>query len=103
MRTFSINTAVCGTSGSAATVTVAANAQAKVKNVRRVFEMVTTVCPRDLHANRQQLPDRRMTGDQNLPEGLAAYRMRAGGRTPSGRSGAPENKTAQEGPGCLMW
>jgi hypothetical protein len=78
MRTSSINTAVCGTSGSAATATVAANAHAKVKNVSRVFGIFTTVSPRDLRANRPQLPDRRMTGDQELPEGLAAYRMRSG-------------------------
>jgi hypothetical protein len=78
MRTFSINTADCGTAGSAAIAAVAANAQAKVRNVRGVLGLFTTVSPHDLRAKRLQLADRRMAGEQKLPEDPAAYRMRAG-------------------------
>ena len=98
MRTFSISTAVGGTAGSAATATVAANAQAKVKNVRGVFGIFTTVSPRDLRTKRLLLADRRMAGEKKLPEGPAAYRIARGRRNLSVRSGAPENKTAPEGP-----
>ena len=79
IRTFSISTAVCGTAGSAATATVAANAQAKVKTIGRIFGIFTTVSLRDLGANRLRLADHRMTGAQKPPEGLAAYPMRPGG------------------------
>jgi len=104
MRTFSISTAVCGTAGSAATATVATNAQAKVKNVRGVFGLFTTVSPHDLRAKRLQLADRRMAGEQKLPEGPAAYRMRVGQAKSQRELGAPESKTAPLGPfASIRW
>jgi hypothetical protein len=105
MRTFSMSTDVCGTAGSAATATVAANAQTKVETIRRIFGVFTTVSPFDLCANWLQLAGHRMTGAQKPPEGLAAYPMRSGGRTNSQRElGAPESKTAPEGPfASIRW
>jgi hypothetical protein len=83
---------------------VAANAQAKVKNVRGVFGLFTTVSPHDSRAKRLQLADRRMAGEQKLPEGPAGYRMRAGQAKSQGEIGCTGKQTAPEGPfASIRW